>query len=100
MATIRESLKRNYYDLYRLAHWDLAIVSHVRHVLMRVWGPIDWAQLHLFRAQINIIDISLAFAALLGGSKDIHQSSHFIDLIQQVSSARIFDWVLVNKQYI
>jgi hypothetical protein len=100
VATIRKSLERNLRDLHQSPRYDYAIVSHVRHVLVRVCGPANQAQLQLFRAQVEIVDISSVFAALLGGGESVREHTHFEDLMQQVSSAWEFDRVLVNRRFI
>ncbi|KNB13996.1 hypothetical protein FOXG_12574 [Fusarium oxysporum f. sp. lycopersici 4287] len=73
MRTAREGIRRHGASLGGPSAFmdappqDHAIVSHVRHVLVRISGRSNRAQLELLGTHVEIIDLSLMFRYLIGG---------------------------------
>ncbi|KAJ9414873.1 hypothetical protein FOXG_14769 [Fusarium oxysporum f. sp. lycopersici 4287] len=100
VSRIRKSLELKFNSAHGCPPQDHAIVSHVRHVLVRISGRSNRAQLELLGTHVESIDLSLTFRYLIGGCKTVREHCHIDELVQQVSSAQLFCGSMVDLNFI
>jgi hypothetical protein len=100
VSRIRKSLESKFHSCHGCPPQDHAIVSHVRHLLVRISGRGNRAQLELLGTQVESIDLSSTFRYLIGGCKTVREHCHIDELVQQVSSAQLFFGSMVDLNFI